>query len=264
MLNAVFNPKDKVVVGVVGKYVDCQDAYKSVFEALHHGAIAAGVALEIRKFESDNISDDLPLEQSIGGCDGYLVPGGFGERGWEGKVLSAKYCRENKIPYFGICLGMQIMLVDFARHVLGLKDAHSTEVNPNTSEPVVSMLSEQKKIEHLGGTMRLGAYPCELKEGSIAQKAYQEKLIWERHRHRYEFNNEYKKAFEEKGMLFSGKLEKGDLCEISEIAGHPWMVGVQFHPEFKSKPLQPHPLFKDFIRALIVSKKSKKWAESLA
>lgn len=248
MLDTVLNPKGKVVVGIVGKYMDHQDAYKSVFEALHHGAIANGVALEIRRFESDRIT-----EEAIAGCDGYVVPGGFGERGWEGKVLTARYCREKQIPYLGLCLGMQVMIVEFARHVLGLERAHSTEVDRNTPDPVISMLTEQKHIQNLGGTMRLGAYPCEIKAGTKAFEAYGQKVISERHRHRYEFNNEYKKAFEEKGMIFSGKLERGDLCEISEVANHPWMVGVQFHPEFKSKPLDPHPLFRDFIKALVMS-----------
>lgn len=245
MLHVALNPKGKVVVGIVGKYMDHQDAYKSVFEALHHGAIAAGVGLEICRFESDRVK-----EEDLGGCDGYVVPGGFGERGWEGKVLTAKYCRTHQIPYFGLCLGMQVMIVEFARHVLGLKGAHSTEVDPNTPYPVISMLTEQKKIQNLGGTMRLGAYPCEVKTESLAFEAYGKNLIWERHRHRYEFNNEYKKAFEEAGMRFSGKLQHGELCEISELAAHPWMLGVQFHPEFKSRPLDPHPLFRDFIKAL--------------
>lgn len=244
MLHNALHPTGKVVIGIVGKYLDHQDAYKSVFEALQHGAISLGLALEIRKFESDRVD-----EKSIAGCDGYVVPGGFGERGWEGKIATAKYCRENGIPYFGLCLGMQVMIVEFARNVLGLPHAHSTEVNPNTADPVISMLSEQRQIQNLGGTMRLGAYPCALKQGSNAFKAYGTSLIWERHRHRYEFNNAYKSAFEEKGMLFSGNLNEAELCEISEIQTHPWMVGVQFHPEFKSKPLQPHPLFRDFIKA---------------
>ena len=257
MLQTVIHPRGKVVIGIVGKYIDHQDAYKSVFEALHHGAAASNVSLELRKFESDKID-----EKTIAGCDGYVIPGGFGERGWEGKVLAAKYCREHNVPYFGLCLGMQVMIVEFARHVLDLQDAHSTEVNPNTTHPVISMLSEQKKIENLGGTMRLGAYPCDVAEKSLAFLAYKEPLIWERHRHRYEFNNEYKKAFEEKGMLFSGKLHKGVLCEISEIQAHPWMLGVQFHPEFKSKPLSPHPLFKDFIAAALIYQKKRTWAGS--
>lgn len=246
MLHTVLNPKGKVVVGIVGKYMDHQDAYKSVFEALHHGAIASGISLEIRKFESERVE-----EKMLGGCDGYVVPGGFGERGWEGKILTAHYCRKNNIPYLGLCLGMQVMIVEFARHVLGWKGADSTEMNPNTPYPVISMLSEQKQIQNLGGTMRLGAYPCEIKKGTLAYEAYGELIVSERHRHRYEFNNEYKSAFEEKGMVFSGKLHHGELCEISEIKNHPWMVAVQFHPEFKSKPLAPHPLFRSFIQALL-------------
>lgn len=250
LLHTLYHPKGKVIVGVVGKYMDHQDAYKSVFEALHHGAIAAGCAIEIRRFESDRIVEDGSVERAIEGCDGYLVPGGFGERGWEGKILTARYCRVNKIPYLGLCLGMQIMIVEFARHVLGLEGAHSTEIDPNAQDPVISMLSEQKQIKNLGGTMRLGAYPCEVIEGTLAYEAYGKTLIWERHRHRYEFNNSYKTAFEEKEMVFSGKLQGGDLCEIAEISSHPWMLGVQFHPEFKSKPLEPHPLFRDFICSL--------------
>lgn len=252
MIDVVLHPKSKVVIGIVGKYLEHQDAYKSVFEALEHGTIASNVELEIRKFESDRIVENGSVEKAIAGCDGYLVPGGFGERGWEGKVLTAHYCRTKQIPYLGLCLGMQIMIVEFARYVLGLQGAHSTEVDPNTLHPVISKLSEQRSVENLGGTMRLGAYPCELKEGTLAYQAYGKRLIWERHRHRYEFNNEYKKAFEEKGMVFSGTLEKGSLCEISEVSGHPWMVGVQFHPEFKSKPLEPHPLFRDFIAAILL------------
>jgi CTP synthase len=250
VIQTILHPKRKVVVGIIGKYMDHQDAYKSVFEALYHAAIAADAEIEIRKFESDSIVENGSVEKAIAGCDGYVVPGGFGERGWEGKVLTAKYCREKKIPYFGLCLGMQVLIVEFARNVLGLKNAHSTEVNPNTENPVISMLSEQKGLLDLGGTMRLGAYPCALKKGSLAHQAYGETLIYERHRHRYEFNNEYKQAFEAAGLLFSGTLENGTLCEISEIPDHPWMLGVQFHPEFKSKPLEPHPLFRDFIQTL--------------
>jgi CTP synthase len=250
MVNIVLHPKQKVCIGMVGKYMDHQDAYKSVFESLHHGAIAANVGLEIRRFESDRMIADGSVERLIQGCDGYLVPGGFGERGWEGKVLTAHYCRTRQIPYFGLCLGMQVMIVEFARYVLGLEGAHSTEVDPNTPHPVISMLSEQRTILNLGGTMRLGAYPCELKEGTLAYSAYGQRLVWERHRHRYEFNNSYKKAFEDRGMVFSGVLARESLCEISEIPAHPWMLGVQFHPEFKSKPLEPHPLFRAFIAAV--------------
>lgn len=255
MLGTILHPKGKVVIGVVGKYMDTQDAYKSVFEALHHGAIAAGCGIEIRRFESDRIVENGSVDLAIGGCDGYLVPGGFGERGWEGKVLTARHCRVNQIPYFGLCLGMQVMIVEFARHILGLREAHSTEVDRNTPDPVISMLSEQKAVQDLGGTMRLGAYPCRIKEGTLAYEAYGETLISERHRHRYEFNNQYKEAFEAKGMVFSGRWELGELCEIAEISAHPWMLGVQFHPEFKSRPLEPHPLFRDFIRAVLHASK---------
>lgn len=255
MVHTITHPKGKIVVGIVGKYMDHQDAYKSVFEALHHGAIACGASLEIRKFESEKT-----LDLSVQGCDGYVVPGGFGERGWEGMIQTAKYCRENKVPYLGLCLGMQVMIVEFARHVLGLKNSDSTEMNPNTPNPVISLLSEQKGIENLGGTMRLGAYPCALVKDSLAMNAYGKSLISERHRHRYEFNNAYKQEFENRGMLFSGTLQNGNLCEIAEVKNHPWMLGVQFHPEFKSKPLHPHPLFRDFIAALQTRQTQKNWA----
>lgn len=255
MLENVLHPKEgKIRIGVVGKYMNHQDAYKSVFEALHHAAGAANVSLEICRFESDHITDPSRVEETLQGCDGYLVPGGFGERGWEGKIFTAQYCRTHQIPYFGICLGMQVMIVEFARNVLKLSGANSTEIDSNTPYPVICMLSEQKDVINLGGTMRLGAYPCELTEDSLAYQAYRKKIISERHRHRYEFNNEYKHRFEEKGMRFSGHLHLGTLCEISEISNHPWMLGVQFHPEFKSKPLEPHPLFREFIKAICYAK----------
>ncbi len=254
MLERMRSPKGKVVVGIVGKYLQHQDAYKSVFEALHHGAIANQVEIEIRRFESDKIEHPEDVEKEIGGCDGYLVPGGFGERGWMGKIMTAKYCREKKIPFFGLCLGMQIMCVEFARHVLGMKDANSTEVDPNTPHPVISLLSEQKGVENLGGTMRLGAYSCLIKKGTKAEKAYGTTRISERHRHRWEFNNAFKEACEKEGLILSGVLENSQLCEIAEIKNHPWMIGVQFHPEFKSKPTDPHPLFRDFIAAMVARK----------
>lgn len=256
----VFNllhPKGKVVIGVVGKYVQHKDAYKSVFESLHHAALAHQIDLEIRTFESDQLlSENRSIEEALSGCDGYLVPGGFGERGWMGKIMTAKYCREQKIPYFGICLGMQVMCVEFARHVLGLHDANSTEMDPRTAHPIISLLSEQRGVTDLGGSMRLGAFPCHIKKGSKAYQAYQSTHISERHRHRYEFNNIYKKECEANGLLFSAQLEGKDLCEIAEAVDHPWMVGVQFHPEFKSKPLEPHPLFKSFIAAVMEAKNS--------
>ena len=186
--------------------------------------------------------------------DGYLVPGGFGERGWMGKILTARYCRENKIPYFGICLGMQVMVVEFARNVLELSGANSTEIDPATPDPVISLLSEQQQVVDMGGTMRLGTFACKLKNGSQAHKAYKAGLIHERHRHRFEFNNKYREAIEQAGLLVSGLLEDQALCEITEVEDHPWMVGVQFHPEFKSKPTAPHPLFKAFVKATIEHK----------
>lgn len=255
ILHAVRNPKGTVTVGIVGKYLQHQDAYKSVFEALHHGALAEGYQLKIRRFESDKISSSDILSDEIKGCDGYLVPGGFGDRGWMGKILTAKHCREQKIPFFGICLGMQVMTVEFARHVLGFADANSTEMDATTSHPVISLLSEQREVKDMGGTMRLGQYRCELKPGSRAALAYRSNVISERHRHRYEFNNSYREAMENKGFTISGVMEDGGLCEIVEVADHPWMVGVQFHPEFKSKPTSPHPLFHAFVKAMITAQK---------
>lgn len=251
MLHNLMNPKGKVVIGIVGKYLQHQDAYKSVFESLYHGALANNVSIEIRRFEAEKVLEHGCVSEAIKGCDGYLVPGGFGERGWMGKIMTAKFCREQKVPYLGLCLGMQVMCVEFARHVLGLKDANTTEIDPQTSNPIISLLSEQKGVQDLGGTMRLGAYSCRLKEGSKANQAYGSLVISERHRHRFEFNNEYKDQCEEKGLMISGYMENANLCEIVEVEDHPWMVGVQFHPEFKSKPSKPHPLFVDFIAAAL-------------
>ena len=256
IVETICHPKGTITVGIVGKYVQHQDAYKSVFEALNHGAIAAGYQLQIKRFEADKLpTDPDQFIQTIQGCDGYLVPGGFGERGWEGKIQAAQYCRTNKIPYFGICLGMQVMAVEFARHVVGLKGANSTEFDADSEHPVISLLSEQRGVQDLGGTMRLGAYLCDLTPNTHAHRAYQKNQISERHRHRYEFNNDYKQQMKEKGFQIAGTLKGQTLCEIAEIEGHPWMVGVQFHPEFKSKPTDPHPLFRDFIRAMIIHKK---------
>ncbi|MFT4553135.1 MAG: CTP synthase [Chlamydiales bacterium] len=255
IVETIKNPKGTVTVGIIGKYLQHQDAYKSVFEALHHGAISQGYKLEIKRFEADKILENGGVESAIKGCDGYLVPGGFGERGWRGKILSAKYCRENKVPFFGICLGMQVMVVEYARHVLGIKDANSTEIDPSTTEPVISLLSEQESVKDLGGTMRLGAYKCVLDRDSHSYKAYGTQEISERHRHRYEFNNKYKDRIEQAGLRLAGRLKDNVLCEITEVKDHPWMVGVQFHPEFKSKPISPHPLFRDFVKAMITHQK---------
>jgi len=251
ILHTIQHPKGMITVGLVGKYVQHQDAYKSLLEALDHGAIALGYKLEIKRFEADKIFQNGSVEESIKGCDGYLIPGGFGERGWIGKIYAAKFCRENKIPYFGICLGMQVMAVEFARHVAKIEDANSTEIDPYTKNPVISLLSEQHTVQEMGGTMRLGNYNCQLKSDSLAHKAYKKQIISERHRHRYEYNNKFKEEMENLGFMVTGVLEDASLCEIAEIKDHPWMLGVQFHPEFKSKPTDPHPLFREFVKAMI-------------
>ncbi|MDE3055861.1 MAG: CTP synthase [Verrucomicrobiota bacterium] len=244
LLESMQHPKGKVVIGIVGKYLEHRDAYKSVFEALNHAAISLGKELQIISLESDRLK-----EGDLGHCDGYLIPGGFGERGWEGKISAARYCRENRVPYFGLCLGMQVLLVEFARHVLELEGANSTEIDPKTPHPVISLLSEQKEAHDMGGTMRLGAYPCRIQRDTRAFDAYGKDLVHERHRHRYECNNSYRRAFESKGLVFSGILDNGTLCEIAEVKDHPWMLGAQFHPEFQSRPLMPHPLFVAFLSA---------------
>lgn len=254
IVETIKKPQGTITVGIVGKYVQHQDAYKSVYEALHHAAIAHGYKIQIEKFEADKILENGNLPESLSKCDGILIPGGFGERGWMGKIMAAKYCRENNIPYFGICLGMQVMAVEFARHVAQIEGANSTEIDPETPAPVISLLSEQRHVKDIGGTMRLGAYACSLKSGTHAQKAYAADEISERHRHRFEFNNDYLDKMTQAGFQVTGTLKKGELCEIAEIKGHPWMVGVQFHPEFKSKPTAPHPLFRDFVNAMIQHK----------
>lgn len=253
IVRRICSPKGTLTVGIVGKYLEHQDAYKSVFEALQHAAIACEYALKICPIESDKIATVEDIER-MPRCDGYLVPGGFGQRGFEGKILVAKYCREKRIPYFGICLGMQAMVVEFARHVLGLKGANSTEIDAETRDPIVLLLNEQTHVQDKGGTMRLGAYECLLAEGSKAHLAYGRSQISERHRHRYEFNALYKAEVEKHGLLISGVEKKSALCEIAEVASHPWMVGVQFHPEFKSRPTEAHPLFRDFIQAMVDGK----------
>jgi CTP synthase len=251
MIQTLIHAEKRVTIAVVGKYLQHQDAYKSVFEALKHGGIANRAKVEIRCIESDKITDEADLKEKLQGCSGILVPGGFGGRGWTGKILAAKFARENKIPYFGICLGMQIMCVEFARNVLNLPNAHSTEVDLETPDNVISLLSEQINTTDLGGSMRLGAYPCSVDKDSIAYQCYQKEEISERHRHRYEFNNQYKERFEKLGLKIVGSWKEKNLCEIMENKNHPWMIGVQFHPEFKSKPLAPHPLFKGFIAQAI-------------
>ncbi len=250
LIETVKHPQGNVRMAIVGKYLAHHDAYKSVFEALAHGALAEGVHLSIEEFESDKFQTIEQVETALQGVDGVLIPGGFGERGWEGKILTAQFCRERGIPYFGICLGMQVVVVEFARHCLGLAQANSTEIDPQTEDPVISLLSEQQGLKDLGGTMRLGAYQCQLSAESLTRQAYDESTISERHRHRWEFNNRYREALEKAGLRIAGTTRDGALVEVVEVADHPWMVGVQFHPEFKSKPTAAHPLFQAFVQAM--------------
>jgi len=247
------NPSKHVVIGVVGKYMELQDAYKSIYEALKHGGIANDSKVEIRKIDAEEVSAH-GAEKFLKEVSGLLVPGGFGDRGIEGKIQAIKYARENKMPFLGICLGMQCAVIEFARNVCDLNRANSTEFNKATPFPVISLLEEQKRVKDLGGTMRLGSYPCALKKGTRTQKAYGRESIHERHRHRYEFNNKYKVKMETNGLVVSGTSPNGRLVEIIELTDHPWFVGCQFHPEFKSKPDAAHPLFRDFIKASLFNK----------
>lgn len=256
MVARMKNPKHQVTIALVGKYITLPDAYLSVVEALRHGGLAHEVAVEIRWIYSGELTPE-GVDKALGGCAGILVPGGFGERGIEGKILAAQWARENKVPYLGICLGMQLAVVEFARHVCGLQGAHSAEFDPHTPYPVIDLLPEQKEIENLGGTMRLGAYPCLLKEGTRAREAYSEAVVYERHRHRYEFNNAFRAMLTSKGLVISGTSLDGRLVEIIELKDHPWFVACQFHPEFKSRPNRPHPLFRDFIGAAVAYAKQK-------
>jgi CTP synthase len=240
--------KDRIEIGVVGKYIELQDAYKSIYEALRHGSIANDVQLQIRRVDSETLTAQN-IEEKLKGLSGILIPGGFGQRGIEGKVLAAQYARENKVPYFGICLGMQCALIEFARNVCKLEGAHSREFDDTTPHPVVDLLATQKTITSMGGTMRLGAYTCRLNEESKSAQCYGATQVSERHRHRYEVNNRYRAMFEEHGLLLAGTSLDNKLVEMIEIPEHPWYVGCQFHPEFKSRPLHPHPLFQGFINA---------------
>ena len=247
------NPKAEVNIGVVGKYVELQDAYKSVYESLIHGGIANSCKVNKIIIDAEDIERD-GAQKYLQNLDGLVVPGGFGDRGTEGKIAAVRYAREHDLPYFGLCLGMQIAVIEFARNVLGLSGANSGEFDPNCSDLVIDIMEDQKKLTNKGATMRLGSYECALKEGTHAREAYAADSIRERHRHRYEFNNKYREAMEAKGLIVSGVNPKRDLVEIVEIAGHPWFVGVQFHPEFKSKPHHAHPLFAAFIKAAVNNK----------
>ena len=250
MVERLKNATRKVKIAVVGKYVALPDAYISIIESLRHAGIFNDAKVETQLINSEEVTEEN-VSELLKGYDGILVPGGFGDRGIEGKIITVRYARENKIPYFGICLGMQMAAIEFARNVLGLEQANSSEFVEDCAHPVIHIMDEQKEITNKGGTMRLGLYPCKLAEGSISRREYGEELIYERHRHRYEFNNAYREQYQAHGMRLVGLSPDDRLVEIVELPDHPWFVGVQFHPEFKSRPNRPHPLFKSFVEAAL-------------
>ncbi len=249
------NPKSDVTIGVVGKYVSLKDSYKSLHEALAHGGMANDSHVEIKYVDSEDIESE-GVESLLSDVHGVLVPGGFGKRGFEGKIQAVRFARENKVPFFGICLGMQMAVVEFARNVCGIKDAHSREFGDDIKDAVIDLMEEQRDVSDMGGTMRLGAYPCILKKGTLAFSAYESEKISERHRHRYEVNNPYRGTLTEHGLILSGVSPDDRLVEMIELGNHPWFLGCQFHPEFKSTPRKPHPLFRDFIKVAMEYKSS--------
>jgi CTP synthase len=255
-LGRLKNPTQEVNIGLVGKYVSLPDAYKSIIESFIHGGAASECKVNLSLISSEELHPES-ISRKLKDLDGILVAPGFGERGLDGKIETVKFARENNLPFFGICLGMQVAVIEFARNVLGLEKANSTEMDPNTPHPVIDLMEEQKNIDQMGGTMRLGSYPCEMKKGSKAAQAYGKTRTKERHRHRYEFNNKYLDQFQEKGMIPSGINPDTGLVEIIELKNHPWFVGTQFHPEYKSTVLNPHPLFVKFIQATIENKRNK-------
>ncbi|MCI8554382.1 MAG: CTP synthase [Clostridiales bacterium] len=256
MVERLRHPSICVTIALVGKYVELHDAYLSVAEALKHGGIPSGAEVEIRWIDAEDITPATagPL---LDGVNGILVPGGFGTRGVDGKIEAARYARENQIPYLGICLGMQVAVIEFARHVLGYADAHSSEIDSSTAHPVIDLMSDQRAVDQLGGTMRLGRYPCMLDIRSKAYQLYGEELIYERHRHRYEFNNDFRDELEHAGLLLAGISPDKHIVEMVELPEHPWFVACQFHPEFKSRPNRPHPLFAGLIGAAVENKKGR-------
>jgi CTP synthase len=251
VVHALTHPEGEVRIGMVGKYVDLTDSYKSLNESLHHGGIAHRVRVQIEYFDSEKITDASELSK----MNGILVPHGFGSRGVEGKIKAVRFAREQRVPYLGICFGMQLAVIEFARHVAGLEGANSTEADERTPHPVIDFLPEQRNLEDKGGSMRLGAYPCVLRRGTRSAEAYGTLEVSERHRHRYEFNPDYRDRLSDAGLVLSGASPNGHLVEVVEIAEHPWFVACQFHPEFKSRPLEPHPLFAGFIRAACEERK---------
>lgn len=254
MVSRFHHPEQEVTIALVGKYVQLHDAYLSVAEALRHGGIAHRARVNIKWISADELTSPEDAQCILGDVDGILVPGGFGNRGIPGKMLAVQYARQHNIPFLGICLGMQVAAIEFARNVLGMADANSTEFDPDTANPVIDIMADQKGLEQTGGTMRLGRYACRLADDSIARTAYGVQDIFERHRHRYEFNNHYRDSFRQHGMRIAGINPDRDLVEVIELANHPWFVAVQFHPEFKSRPDRPHPLFSGLIGAALQAK----------
>ncbi|MCA1711939.1 MAG: CTP synthase [Actinobacteria bacterium] len=250
MVRRVKSARERVTIGLVGKYVELPDAYLSVAEALRHGGLEHGVNVEIRWISSDDLIDN-DTRRDLATCDGILVPGGFGVRGIEGKIRAAQHAREHDVPFLGLCLGLQVAVIEFARHVAGLEYAHSSEFEPNTPDPVIDLMHEQRDVTDKGGTMRLGSYPAKLREGSRVHAAYGEPVVYERHRHRFEVSNRYRQLLESHGMTFSGVSPDGRLAEFAELTDHPWFVSTQAHPEFSSRPNRPHPLFAGFIGAAL-------------
>jgi CTP synthase len=249
IVHRVYNPKDTVTIGIVGKYVEYEDSYKSLKEALIHGSLAHNLKLQLNWIEAEGLEHDKNYEEQLEGYDGILVPGGFGKRGIEGMLVAIRYARERKVPYFGICLGMQTACIEFARNVVGLEEANSSEFDPATPHRVIYKLRELRGVEELGGTMRLGAWTCKIEPNTLAQRIYGKLEISERHRHRYEFNREYEEPMVAAGLRISGSTPDGTYVEMIELPDHPHFIGCQFHPEFKSKPLEPHPLFSSFVGA---------------
>lgn len=250
LLETVKRPAHEVTIAVVGKYIELHDAYKSIYESLSHAGIANSCEVHLKKVSAEQVADE-GAAQHLAGVDGVLVPGGFGERGFEGKIAAITFAREHNVPFLGICYGMQAAVVQFARSELGLTDATTTEYSPDAANPVISLMEEQKRTNDKGGTMRLGAFECSLAEGTKSRAAYGVDTVHERHRHRFELNNDYREQLAAKGLVMAGRNPKLDLVEVIEIADHPWFVGVQYHPEYKTRPLQAHPLFRDFVRAAI-------------
>lgn len=248
MVNKLKNLSKKTTIALVGKYVELHDAYISVVEALNHGGLSNDSNVEIKWINAMDVNE-ANVSELLKDADGILVPGGFGDRGVEGKIEAIKYARENKVPFLGICLGMQCAVIEYSRNVIGYKEANSSEINPETKYPVIDLMPEQKDIDEMGGTMRLGLYPCKLSKGSKAEEAYGDELVYERHRHRYEYNNEFRKPLTDAGLIITGTSPDGRLVEIVELKDHPWFVAAQFHPELKSRPNRPHPLFREFVKA---------------